>query len=88
MPAAYRFCAKTISRAKGQSTIASIAYRSGQKLLDERIGKSFDYTRRHGVELIYHAAPKDAPSWAHQIESAWNQIEAIETRKNASVARE
>ncbi len=89
MPAiGYHFSAKVISRAKGQSAVASVSYRTAEKLKDERLDKVFDYTRKQGVEFVYHAAPKDAPEWVHDIGQAWNQVERIENRKNSTLARE
>ena len=84
---AYHFSAKTISRAKGQSACASVSYIIAEKVNDERLGKVFDYTRKQGVEFVYHAAPKNAPEWAHSIETAWNKAEEVENRSNSTIAR-
>lgn len=89
MPAiGYHFSAKTISRTRGQSAIASVSYRTAEKLKDERLDQTFDYTRKQGVEFVYHAVPQNAVEWAHDIEKAWNEIERVENRKNSTVARE
>ena len=44
--AIYHFSAQVISRGKGQSAIASAAYRSGERLQDERTGET-KYYKRH-----------------------------------------
>ena len=41
-----------IRRSNGQSAVASSAYRSGERLCDERNDKIHDYRRKNGV--IYH----------------------------------
>ena len=45
------FSVKTISRSAGRSAVACSAYRSGEKLIDERQGKEQDYTKKTGVEF-------------------------------------
>jgi len=84
----YRFSAKSISRGKGQSAIASAAYRSGERLMDERTGQSHDYTRRSGVIHAEIVAPDNTPDWMHDRAQLWNSVEAVERRKDAQLARE
>jgi MobA/MobL family len=89
MPAiAYHCQAKPHSRSAGKSAVAAVAYRVGQKLEDERYGKTQDYSRKQGVEFVWHAAPVDAPAWAHDIGQVWNEVERVENRKNSTLARE
>lgn len=49
--ALYHFNLRQISRNKGQSAIASAAYRSGEKLYSTYYGEPSDYTRKGGVVL-------------------------------------
>ena len=56
--AIYHFSVKNISRSDGRSAVACSAYRSGEKLIDERQGKEQDYTRKTGVELTKIYAPQ------------------------------
>ena len=56
--AIYHFSVKNISRADGRSAVAAAAYRSGEKLIDERQGKEQDYTKKTGVELKKIYAPE------------------------------
>jgi ATP-dependent exoDNAse (exonuclease V) alpha subunit len=86
--AIYHLTVKCMSRSKGQSATAAAAYRSAEKIRDERTGELHDYSRKGGVlhrELI---TPEGAPAWARNRERLWNAAEAAETRKNSTVARE
>ena len=40
---------KVFSRSKGHSAVAAAAYRSGEKLEDERLGITFNYGRKSDV---------------------------------------
>ena len=55
--AIYHFSVKAISRADGRSAIAAAAYRSGEKLIDQKQQKEQDYTRKTGVEFKKIYAP-------------------------------
>ena len=44
--AIYLISVKAISRAYGRSAIAAAAYRSGEKLIDQKQQKEQDYTRK------------------------------------------
>lgn len=76
----------TVKRSEGRSAVAAAAYRAGQRLYDGRIGQTFNYTRRTGVASSFVALPTAAPEWSRN--DLWNQAEAAEKRKNATVARE
>lgn len=91
MPLApYHMSVKTIGRSQGRSATAACAYRSGARIVDEKTGQVFDYSRRGGVERPQCAifAPEDAPAWVRDRPALWNAVEAAETRKNSTVARE
>src|SRR3984957_4635715 len=77
-----------MSRSKGQSATAAAAYRSAQKIRDERTGELHDYSRKGGVLHRELVTPEGAPTWAQNRERLWNAAEAAETRKNSTVARE
>ena len=49
--AIFHLSAKIISRGKGQSAIASAAYRSGDKLHDERYDETQDYTTKGSLSI-------------------------------------
>jgi Ti-type conjugative transfer relaxase TraA len=75
-----------VGRGAGQSAIAAAAYRSGEKLFDERTQETHDYTRRFGVVANGIEMPeRGGPAWSR--EELWNAAEAAERRKDARTAR-
>jgi ATP-dependent exoDNAse (exonuclease V) alpha subunit len=86
--AIYHLTVKCLSRSKGQSATAAAAYRSAQKIRDDRTGELHDYSRKSGVLHREMVTPAGAPAWAHDRERLWNAAEAAETRKNSTIARE
>ena len=76
-----------ISRAKGKSCLAASAYRSGERLYDERQNIIHDYTKRHDIESEI-IAPKNSPIWVYDREKLWNEIDKKETRCNSRTSRE
>jgi ATP-dependent exoDNAse (exonuclease V) alpha subunit len=79
-----------IKRSGGRSAVAAAAYRSGERLRDERSGIVHDYSRRSGVEHKEILIPDDAPAWVRAVdrETLWNRVEQRERRKDAQTARE
>ena len=77
-------------RSKGRSAVAMAAYRSAERLTDERLGNVHDYERRSGVTFSEIVTPEHLPqpTWADDRGAFWNRVEASETRKNSQVARE
>ena len=86
--AIYHLTTKPISRSAGRSAVHCAAYRSAEKLNDQRLQQTFDYTRKGGVVHREILAPDNAPTWAKVRERLWNEAEAAEKRKDARVARE
>jgi len=86
--AIYRLSSKGISRAKGQSSLASAAYRSAEKLTDNRLEKTFDYENRQHVYHNEILLPDNAPDEFKNRQNLWNAIEKAETRINSEVAKE
>ena len=86
--AIYHFSVKTISRSAGRSAVACAAYRSGEKLIDERQGKEQDYTRKTGVEFTKIYAPENTNPELLDRNHLWNTVEKVERRKDANLARE
>lgn len=86
--AIYHFSAQVISRKNGSSSVGSSAYRSGEKLIDERTGIIHDYRRKKGVVYSEILVPSNAPSWAKERQKLWNEVEKIEKSKNSQLARE
>ncbi|SMF97897.1 MobA/MobL family protein [Methylomagnum ishizawai] len=79
---------KPISRSAGRSVVAAAAYRSGERLRDDRTQQTHDYRRRIGVEAAFIVAPADAPDWVYDAGKLWNAAETVEKRSNSQTARE
>jgi len=79
---------RVFSRAENHSAVAAAAYRSGQKLVDERTGTIHRYSMRHGVVNAFILMPLCAPERFQDRFVLWNAAEEAETRKNSRVARE
>ncbi len=90
--AVYFLNMKTFGRANGSSAISAIAYRSGERIRDERTGRIYDHSARAGVmhkEIVLPGKLADTDlSWAKDRATLWNAVEAAESRSNARVARE
>lgn len=86
--AIYHHSTQVISRKSGQSVCASAAYRSAEKLENERDGMTHDYSRKDGVVHKEILAPENAPEWATDRERLWNEVEKSEKRVDAQLARE
>ena len=76
-----------ISAGKGRSAIASAAYRSGEKLFDDKEGRSYFYARSVMPESFI-LTPKNAPEWASDREQLWNEVERKDRRANSRYAKE
>ena len=79
---------KIISRGKGQSAVASAAYRSGTKLRCKYYGETMDFSRKTGVVYSEVFLPPHAPPEYKDRELLWNAVEASEKQKNAQLARD
>ena len=86
--ATYRLSAQVIKRKEGRTVVAAASYRAAEKLHDERLGQTFDFRRKAGVEHTEILLPKDAPEWMGDREKLWNAVEKAEKRKDSQLARE
>ena len=86
--AIFHFSVKNISRSDGRSAVACAAYRSGEKLKDERYGKEQDYTKKTGIEFKNIYAPENTKKELLDRQSLWNEVEKVENRANSNLARE
>lgn len=84
--ALYHFSADQISRGDGQSSVASAAYRAGEKLTDEYYGQIHDYTRKGGVIMSEIILPPHAPERFADRETLWNEVEKVEKHPKAQLA--
>ncbi len=85
----YHLRGQIIGRGQKQakSCVAAAAYRSGEKLKDERQGRICKYDKK---EVAYSEilVPQHAPDWCKERGKLWNSVEAAEKSKNAQLARE
>jgi Ti-type conjugative transfer relaxase TraA len=86
--AIYHFSAKVISRANGSSAVASAAYRSAERLHDERLDRDHDFTNKAGVVHSEVMLPEGAPERLGDRSTLWNEVEVTELRKDAQLSRE
>jgi MobA/MobL family len=90
--AIFRMEISSVARSAGRRATAAAAYRSGERIRDERTGDLFNHTRRRDVlhtELILPSQFEgEAVGWARNRERLWNTAEHAEKRHNSRVARE
>jgi ATP-dependent exoDNAse (exonuclease V) alpha subunit len=90
--AVYYLNMKTFGRSGGSSAASAAAYRAGERIRDERTGKTYDHSERQDVmhkEIVLPSEFAGADmQWTRDRSSLWNAAESAETRKNARVARE
>ena len=65
------------SRGQGQTAVAAAAYISASKIVDERIGTTFDFRRKQGVEASFIVAPAGV-EWVQDRPVLWNAVEEKE----------
>lgn len=85
--AIYHFSVQVASRSAGKSAVAMAAYRSGERLFDERSGEIKHYRREVTPETAI-MAPEHAPDWVYDRNRLWNEVEKIEKAKNSQLCRE
>ncbi|VDG34023.1 Nickase (plasmid) [Lactobacillus kefiranofaciens ZW3] [Lactiplantibacillus mudanjiangensis] len=76
-----------ISAGKGRSAIAGAAYRSGEKLFDDKEGRSYFYSRSVMPESFI-LTPKNAPDWANDRQRLWNEVEKKDRKVNSRYSKE
>lgn len=86
--AIYHCSVSRISRGQGRSAIGASAYRSGDRLRNERDGLIHDYSRKTGIVYTKIITPDNSPEWSKNRNELWNEVERIEKRKDANTARE
>jgi Ti-type conjugative transfer relaxase TraA len=86
--AIYHLHAKVISRADGRSAVAAAAYRAAEELHDERLDRAHDFTAKSGVVHSEIMLPPGAPERLLDRTALWNEVERVEVRKDAQLARE
>ncbi len=86
--AIYHLHVKVIGRRSGASAVASAAYRSASRLRDDRLERNHDFSNKRGVVHSEVMLPEKAPEQWSDRERLWNDVEALEVRKDAQLARE
>lgn len=85
----YHLSTKVIKRSEGRSAVGASAYRSASKMVDDRSGKSFNYSKKHGVlETGCFMMNSDRTLTSIDRETLWNVAEKTERRKDSRTARE
>lgn len=86
--AIYHCSAHNISRSSGRTATASIAYRAGEKIHDQRTGLTHDYTKRARHQEIAHTQIISNLGAKIDRGELWNLAEQRENRKDARTAKE
>jgi hypothetical protein len=76
---------KAIGRSGGRSATAAAAYRSAERIVDQRTGEIHDYTRKAGVLATALVLPGGATPNRSEF---WNGVELHHKRGDAVLARE
>ena len=71
-----------------RSMVAAAAYRAGESLQDEQLGKTFDYTHKHNVEASAMLTPEYAKDWTKDRQRYWNTVENREKREDGFFVKE
>ena len=79
---------QTNGKQSQRSVVAAAAYRSGEKLENERTGKISDYRHKPDITHSEIQLPKNAPEEFKEREKLWNSVELKEKRQDAQLARE
>ena len=90
--AVYFLNMKMFGRTGGSSAVSAAAYRAGERIRDERTGRTYDHAERldvmHKEIVLPSRFDGKEMAWARDRASLWNTAESTEARKNARVARE
>jgi hypothetical protein len=86
--ASYHFSAQVIKRSANRSAVAAAAYRSGERLQDERSQCVHDYTKKRGVTYAEIMLPEGADPRLADRQYLWNEVERVEKRRDAQLARD
>ncbi|MDE2451531.1 MAG: MobA/MobL family protein [Gammaproteobacteria bacterium] len=82
-----------VSRSSGRTATAAAAYRSGERIRDERTGAVYNHSKRDDVLhkeifLPSRLGTDTGMDWARSRSTLWNTAEKAEQRSNSRVARE
>ena len=83
----YHLTIKHISRSTGRSAVSAAAYRSREKLYDERQGITFDYTKKKDLAHAEIILPENTSERWKDRETLWNEVERSEKRKDSKAIK-
>jgi MobA/MobL family len=89
--AIFHHSVQVISRSSGKTATGAAAYRSAEKIVDERTGITHNYTKKLGVyqsEIITPHLPKVDKAWMMDRTQLWHKVEGKEKRYDAQLVRE
>ena len=86
--AIFHLSIKIVSRSSGKGAVAAAAYRAGAKLEEKETGYTHDYTRKSGVIYSEIFLPTNAPQEYQNREILWNEVQKVEKKSDAQLARE
>jgi len=86
--ASYHLSAKIVQRSSGKSVVAAAAYRSRSSIKDKSQGLTFDYSRKKDLAHSEILLPEHAPDRFKDRSVLWNEVEKVERRRDAQLARE
>jgi len=78
---------KICSRAKGNSVVALAAYNARERIVEEKTGEVFNYSKKN--DLVHSAIilPENAPKRFSDRATLFNELDKKETRKDAQLSR-
>ncbi|QEY51395.1 Ti-type conjugative transfer relaxase TraA [Legionella longbeachae] len=76
------------SRSKGHSAVAAAAYRSGAQLYDDRIGRTYDFSKRDDVVFSEILLPDGVTDSFLDRDYLWNEVERAENRSNSQLCKD
>jgi len=85
--AIYHCSISNVSRAKGSTSCATLAYISGESICDDRTGITYTYSRSERVLETGTILPTSAPAEYANAEALFNAVEKHETADNARTAK-
>ena len=86
--AIYHLHVSNIQRSKGDNAVKAICYRSCEKIYCEKSQETYDYTKKQDLLHKEIFLPLEAPKEFQDRAVLWNEVEKIEKRKDAQLARE
>jgi len=86
--ASYHLSVKIIARSRRRSVVAAAAHRSRSSIKDKSQGRTFDYSRKRDLSHSEIILPENAPERFKDRAVLWNEVEKVERRHDAQLARE